>query len=158
MIIDHDASVKAGQAVELSTSGETLELRVVKPSGITISLVHPRRTTWAKVVEERVSLLKKTPPPQLTMGVVHSSLLDEEDESTQTFALPAVWRVTGKKSTTPLAHRTARRVQDTFRAAGWNILVWYGEHTKEFWVMDENGLYSFDTAKALYLGMGWGDM
>lgn len=133
-----------------------LGLRRVPPVGITVSLIHPKRSVHKP--SPRVSLTKAVKPLELTRGVVHTSLLDEEDENTETFALPAVWRVTGKKSTTPLAHRTARRVQDTFRAAGWNIFVWYGEHTEEYWVMDDNGLYSFDTLKALYLGMGWGDM
>lgn len=141
-----------------------LGLRHVRPAGITVSLIHPNRpTVFDKIAEQtrraNVALGALREPVQLTIkGVVHTSLLDEEDENTETFALPAVWQTTGKKSTTPLAHRSARRVQDTFRAAGWDIFVWYGEYTKEYWVMDHNGLYSFDTLKALYLGMGWEDM
>lgn len=78
---------------------------------------------------------------------------------TGTHALPAVEKLTGKPSATPLAHRTARHVQTVFRDAGWDILVWYGEHTREFWVMDSDGLHGgFKSATDMYQGMGWSEI
>lgn len=77
-------------------------------------------------------------------------------EETLTHALPAVEKMTGKPSERPILHRTARRIQEAFNAGGWNIAVWYGEHTGEFWVMDENGLHGgFKDVTSLYQGMGW---
>lgn len=79
----------------------------------------------------------------------------ESSDDTSTFALPAVWKLTGRVSDKPAGHRTAHRIQQTFRAAGWDISVWYGEHTHKFWVMDEIGIHEFETITAMYRGMGW---
>lgn len=79
----------------------------------------------------------------------------ESDDDTSTFALPAVWKMTGKASTNKLAHRSAAHVQRVFNEAGWPIAVWYGEATGEYWVMDESGLHSFESITAMYQGMGW---
>lgn len=81
--------------------------------------------------------------------------VEEEPAETGTFALPAVWKMTGKSSTNKLAHRSAAHVQRLFNEAGWPIAVWYGEATKSYWVMDENGLHEFETITAMYQGMGW---
>lgn len=54
-----------------------------------------------------------------------------------------------------LGHITARRVESTFREAGWNLAVWYGEYTGQFWVWDIEGLHPFDSLTDLYKGMGW---
>lgn len=84
-----------------------------------------------------------------------SALLDEEHENTSTFALPAVWKMTGKPSAHKLAHRSAAHVQRVFNEAGWPIAVWYGEATGTYWVMDEAGLHEFESITAMYQGMGW---
>lgn len=80
---------------------------------------------------------------------------EESDDSTSTFALPAVWKMTGKPSTNKLAHRSAAHVQRIFNEAGWPITVWFGETTREYWVMDEYGIHSFESITAMYQGMGW---
>ncbi len=79
-------------------------------------------------------------------------------DDTSTFALPAVWKMTGKPSAHKLAHRAAAHVQQIFNQAGWNIAVWFGEYTKTYWVMDETGLHEFDTVTAMYQGMGWEEL
>ena len=81
--------------------------------------------------------------------------VEEEPEETSTFALPAVWKMTGKVSTNKLAHRSAAHVQRLFNEAGWPIAVWFGEATRSYWVMDETGLHEFETITAMYQGMGW---
>lgn len=52
-----------------------------------------------------------------------------------------------------LGRRIASKVQDLKGHLGY--LVWFGETTREYWVMDDNGLRSFKTIAALYQGMGW---
>lgn len=82
--------------------------------------------------------------------------VERSGDDTATHALPAVEKMTGKPSERPMLHRTARRIQEAFNAGGWNIAVWYGEHTEEFWVMDETGLHGgFKDVTSLYQGMGW---
>ncbi len=105
---------------------------------------------------EPVSVVRSRP----TLAEIREFMMDEDDEKgpdedTGTYALPAVWKMTGKPSTQRLAHRSAAHVQRVFNEAGWPIAVWYGEATKEYWVMDESGLHSFDTITAMYQGMGW---
>lgn len=99
-------------------------------------------------IVEAVALLDGDEPEE---GVEEES----SDDTTSTFALPAVWKLTGKQSGNKLAHRTAAHVQKIFNEAGWPIAVWYGEATCEYWVMDESGLHSFETVTAMYQGMGW---
>ena len=82
-------------------------------------------------------------------------VVQESSDDTATHALPAVEKLTGRPSDKPIGHRTAHRIQRTFRAAGWDIAVWYGEHTHNFWVMDETGLHEFESVTAIYQGMGW---
>lgn len=70
---------------------------------------------------------------------------------TGTHALPAVEKMTGKPSEFATNHRIAARVQSLHPG----YAVWFGEHTKEFWVMDATGLHSFADVTAMYQGMGW---
>lgn len=111
---------------------------------VTLSLVHPDRPLFVVAKPK---------------GVEHSTsafLSDEDDhENTGTFALPAVWKLTGQKSGKAIAHRSAAHVQKIFNEAGWPIAVWYGEATGTYWVMDERGLHEFDTITTMYQGMGW---
>lgn len=72
---------------------------------------------------------------------------------TGTHALPAVEKITGKPSTAAELHRLARQVQNSKRHLG--VSVWYGEYTKEFWVMNEWGLHPFESVTAMNQGMGW---
>jgi len=89
--------------------------------------------------------------------------VDEESEQydpegvghTGTFALAAIQRQTGAPSKNKMAHRTAQRIQNTFTAAGWDVAIWYGEYTEEFWVMDHEGLHGFKDVTSMYRGMGW---
>jgi hypothetical protein len=50
-------------------------------------------------------------------------------------------------------HRIAAKIQELKGPMGY--FIWYGEATREYWVMDESGLRSFETIAALYQGMGW---
>lgn len=50
-------------------------------------------------------------------------------------------------------HRIAAKIQELKGSLG--CFVWYGKATREYWVMDDNGLRSFKTIAALYQGMGW---
>src|SRR3546814_202522 len=71
---------------------------------------------------------------------------------TGTHALPAVEKMTGKPSEFADLHRMARQVQNFKRHLG--VHVWYGEYTKEFWVMDANGLHPFKSLADMNQGMG----
>lgn len=124
------------------------------------------RTAPIEDVVEAVKELSANPvgvvrsiPPRPSAADVRAFLLDDDDEddyeNTGTYALPAVWKLTGKKSGKAIAHRSAAHVQKIFNEAGWPIAVWYGEHTGTYWVMDESGLHEFDTITAMYQGMGW---
>lgn len=75
------------------------------------------------------------------------------EQETSTHALPAVEKITGKPSEAIDLHRTAARIQRAMNHLG--VHVWYGEHTKEFWVMDFRGLHPFPDVTAMYEGMGW---
>jgi len=78
------------------------------------------------------------------------------EHETGTHAIAAITKATGKPPERMDLHRTAQRIQWAFNQAGWSVAVWYGEHTKEFWVMDESGLHGgFKDVTALYSGMGW---
>ncbi|QEQ93612.1 hypothetical protein SEA_ZUKO_34 [Streptomyces phage Zuko] len=109
------------------------------------------RTAPIEDVVEAVKALSTEPE-----GVERTAVLDDDDhENTGTFALPAVWKLTGKKSGKAIAHRSAAHVQKIFNEAGWPIAVWYGEHTGTYWVMDDSGLHEFETVTDMYQGMGW---
>ncbi len=140
MIIDHETMT------EMRPNDETLALRVPRRMDGKFAGPFPVR----RVTGLSLRRFAETAPIEDVVEVV-KALSDD----TATHALPAVEKLTGEPSSVPIAHRTARRIQETFTAAGWNIAVWYGEHTKEFWVMDENGLRSFADVTSLYQGMGW---
>lgn len=89
------------------------------------------------------------------LSTEHPVGVEQSGDDTGTFALPAVWKMTGKPSANALAHRTAASVQRVFNEAGWPIAVWYGEYTKTYWVMDSEGLHEFETVTSMYQGMGW---
>lgn len=78
------------------------------------------------------------------------------EQETSTHALPAVEKMTGKPSGAVDLHRSAARVQRAMNHLG--VAVWYGEYTKEFWVMDHTGLHSFADVTSMYQGMGWQDL
>lgn len=101
-------------------------------------------------IADVVEVVKALSDSEPTLGGV-----ERGGDDTATHALPAVEKLTGKPSSVPIAHRTARRVQKAFTDAGWNVAVWYGEYTSAFWVMDENGLHEFADITAMYQGMGW---
>lgn len=115
--------------------------------------------TRKELAAEAERFAKEAPIEDVVEAVVALSTEEgveqESDDDTSTFALPAVWKMTGKASTNKLAHRSAAHVQQIFNEAGWPIAVWYGEATGEYWVMDEDGLHSFETITAMYQGMGW---
>lgn len=115
--------------------------------------------TRKELAAEAERFAKEAPIEDVVEAVVALSTEEgveqESDDDTSTFALPAVWKMTGKASTNKLAHRSAAHVQRIFNEAGWPIAVWYGEATGEYWVMDESGLHSFETITAMYQGMGW---
>jgi hypothetical protein len=111
-----------------------------------------------ELCENPVGVVRKRP----VLGDTSAFLLDEDEpdgeddhENTGTFALPAVWKLTGKKSGKAIAHRSAAHVQKIFNEAGWPIAVWFGEATGTYWVMDDAGLHEFETITLMYQGMGW---
>jgi hypothetical protein len=75
------------------------------------------------------------------------------EQPTGTHALPAVEKMTGKPSRAVDLHRSAARVQRAMDHLG--VAVWFGEYTREFWVMDSRGLHSFPSVTTMYQGMGW---
>lgn len=155
-IIDHETMM------EMGPTDETMPLRVVTPVDPRVDYpALERRMRWAgpfpvrrvETLGGRLSIrnprMQDVPRDESPEGV------EQSGDDTATFALPAVWKVTGKPSTNKLAHRSAASVQRVFNEAGWPIAVWYGETTERFWVMDENGLHEFETVTAMYRGMGW---
>lgn len=161
MIIDHDETARSGQVVTLS------HMPAVKAASDGVEERTAERTmplpqiNWERVDARPTSMVAGTLAPRSGISFIKVKKPAEKatpkgvEQDTATFALPAVEKLTGNPSVAPAAHRTAARVQDTFRNAGWNVLVWYGEHTEEFWVMDERGLHSFPDVTAMYRGMGW---
>lgn len=99
-------------------------------------------------IEDVVEVVKALSTEPETAGVEQ-----ESSETTLTHALPAVERMTGKPSEFADQHRMARQVQNLKRHLG--VHVWYGEHTREFWVMDESGLHPFKSLADMNQGMGW---
>lgn len=49
--------------------------------------------------------------------------------------------------------KTAAKIQRAMGHLG--VIVWWGEHTQEYWVMDAAGLRSFADVTSLYEGMEW---
>jgi hypothetical protein len=134
---------------------ETLVLRAIAPveanSGGNGGTYEP----WPIPDEDPEAAPKVMPLSEALDKPVEGVVLGKSsyDEDTGTYALPAVKHLTGEPSTSVDLHRTAARVQWAIAPLG--VAVWYGEHTKEFWVMDARGLHSFDSVTAMYLGMGW---
>lgn len=161
MIIDHDTMT------EIGPTDETMPLRVITP--VEPKVDYPaaeRKMQWAgpfpvRRVESmtgRLSIRKPefpgSPRVEKPAGVVLEKFAREapiEDvvEAVKILSEPAP--LSGEE----IAKRSASHVQRLFTEAGWNIAVWYGEHTKEFWVWDEKGLHSFSDLTSMYQGMGW---
>jgi hypothetical protein len=167
VIIDHDTMTQMGP------TDETMPLRVIQQAEPAVDYpVMEKRMQWAgpfpvrpvRSMTGRLSLRKSAPAdvPDLETFAREAPIEDVVEavkilssEDTATHALPAVEKLTGAPSTQKLAHRSAAHVQRVFNEAGWPIAVWYGEATKEYWVMDESGLHSFESVTAMYQGMGW---
>src|SRR3546814_3179779 len=93
------------------------------------------------------------PPWEATSKPAGVEQTERSSGETGTHALPAVEKITGKPSEAAHMHRMARQVQNLKRHLG--VHVWYGEHTREFWVMDANGLHPFKSLADMNQGMGW---
>lgn len=90
----------------------------------------------------------------ITLSLVHPDrpiYTGPPREDTGTHALPAVEKMTGKPSLSAIAHRTARQIQGLYP----HVMIWYGEYTNEFWVMDGTGLRPFKTITQMCQSMGW---
>jgi hypothetical protein len=173
VIIDYDKTQRTGRVVPLAQMpdvlDETVPIRTVTVEEVRAAssgrAVGEKSTVTGRPREENGRFM----PASSGAGMVlydkcgnterneHESagvVLTKTPEDTGTHALPAVERMTGKPSTAIDLHRTARRIQDAFRFLG--VAVWYGEYTKEFWVMNQwDGLQSFRSVTDLYQGMGW---
>ena len=78
------------------------------------------------------------------------------EHETGTYAIAALTKVMGERPAHVDLHRTAQRIQQAFNEAGWNISVWFGGYTQEFWVMDDYGLHGgCKTVTDMYREMGW---
>jgi len=177
MIVDNDRSRKAGRVMtlggdEVGTSdrgkGDTVPYRAVYP----VRSTPAQRTTesnssgnggdykpWSTTDEDENGgpIIPDTEPdPGPLPKPWRAVSFEASGHETGTYALAAIKRQTGKPSKNEMAHRTAQRIQNGFNAANWNVAIWYGEYTEEFWVMDEAGLHGgFKTVTELYQGMGW---
>lgn len=181
MIIDHDESQRTGRVMPLSQRGseglaETMPLRVADvKAAVESGEIHPDSTVTGRLprrmdgqfagpflVSRRIGgkltlrrFAEEAPIEHVVAAVVAPSQPEgverESSEDTLTHALPAVEKMTGKPSESMGSHRIAARVQSLHPG----YAVWYGEHTKEFWVMDAAGLHSFADVTAMYQGMGW---
>lgn len=157
MIIDHDTMTQMGP------TDETMPLRVIQQAEPAVDYpVMEKRMQWAgpfpvrpvRSMTGRLSIRKPELADVKPAGVVlekfsREAPIEDVVEAVKVLSTPAP--LTGEE----IAQRSAAHVQRLFTEAGWNIAVWYGEHTKEFWVWDEKGLHSFSDLTSMYQGMGW---
>lgn len=148
----------AEMARRMTTVGETdatMPLRVVtelKESGD----VHSESSVTGRLPRRKANQFALEGVEQKPVAAVVPLHQRPVEERTGTHALPVVEKMTGKPSEAIDLHRTAARVQQAMGPYGY--AVWFGEHTKEFWVMDSNGLHSFADVTSMYQGMGWQDL
>ena len=175
MIIDYDESQRTGQVMTLAARGQfsaAVDAAAEKPveKTMVLAVIDPHAT--------RPSPQPPTPPqpkpippapsprdpnpreplPPLDPGPFRGShsagvVLEKASADTGTHALPMVEKMTGAPSTGVDMHRSAARVQRAMAHLG--VAVWYGEYTKEFWVMTSAGLFPFESVTTMYQGMGW---
>lgn len=166
MIIDHDESSKTGRVMTLGereyrediARSEALEWRPsFKRVDQPVQVDYPELER--KVLEERPDEPAGQP---ITTSLVHPDrrlFIAKKSDSSEGETATDAAGVEQPDEDPPVVmdlHRTAQRVQWAFRQAGWNVAVWYGEHTEEFWVMDETGLHGgFKSVTDMYQGMGW---
>lgn len=112
---------------------------VMMDSGLTVTTQqrHNHGLPPAKMAEVR-SLPEKAQAEKKAAGV-------EETEDVKSADTPI--------NDVPSKHRLAAKIQKVKSHLG--VIVWYGEHTGEFWVLDFYGLHSFPTISEMYKGMGW---
>lgn len=112
-----------------------------------------RRFAEEAPIEDVVEVVKALSASEVAESNEPEGVEQKSSDDTATHALPAVEKMTGKPSEAIDRHRTAARVQ---RAMGpYGYAVWFGEHTRSFWVMDSRGLHEFEDITAMYQGMGW---
>lgn len=89
---------------------------------------------------------KNAEPPRT---VKHLSEKPSEEK-----VMPAPVEKEGVEQVAPIdPSKTAAKIQRAMGHLG--VIVWWGEHTKEFWVLDTAGLHSFPDVTSLYEGMEW---
>jgi len=150
--VDYEALER--RALEADKGGDEDPGRVPKPD----PMPDPGRLPKpGRVVGESVKNWKGPFPIRrnYSLGAIREDAERGVEHETGTFALAAIQRQTGAPSKNEMAHRTAQRIQNAFTSAGWDLAVWYGEYTEEFWVMDSEGLYGFTDVTSMYQGMGW---
>lgn len=147
----------AEMARRMTTVGptdKTMPLRVLselKESGA----VHPDSSVTGRIPRKMNGQFAGPFPVRrvggLSLSTSREGVEQKSSDDTATHALPAVEKMTGKPSLHAIAHRTARQIQAQYP----HVMIWYGEYTKSFWVVDSSGLREFETITAMCQGMGW---